>query len=87
MCVHLCGFICVFCVCVCVCVCVCACVRACVRACACAWARVCACSELKQLVKQQTERVLMFHSSVSEARANMDAITHIIQVSQLTSDL
>ncbi|XP_040001510.1 dynein heavy chain 9, axonemal isoform X2 [Xiphias gladius] len=34
---------------------------------------------LQQLVKQQTDKVLMFHSSVTEARANTDAMTHIIQ--------
>ncbi|XP_060901503.1 dynein axonemal heavy chain 17-like isoform X1 [Labrus mixtus] len=34
---------------------------------------------LQLLVEQQTERVLIFHSTVSEARANMDAMTHIIQ--------
>ncbi|XP_018534553.1 dynein axonemal heavy chain 17 isoform X1 [Lates calcarifer] len=34
---------------------------------------------VQQLVEQQTHRVLMFHSSVSEARANMDTMMHIIQ--------
>ncbi|XP_029380859.1 dynein heavy chain 17, axonemal-like [Echeneis naucrates] len=34
---------------------------------------------VQQLVEQQTLKVLRFHSTVSEARANMDTITHIIQ--------
>ncbi|XP_056247421.1 dynein axonemal heavy chain 17-like [Seriola aureovittata] len=34
---------------------------------------------VQQLVEQQTHKVRMFHASVSEARANMDAMTHIIQ--------
>ncbi|KAM6989838.1 dynein axonemal heavy chain 17-like [Tautogolabrus adspersus] len=34
---------------------------------------------LQLLVEQQTEQVLILHSTVSEARANMDAMTHIIQ--------
>ncbi|XP_073347414.1 dynein axonemal heavy chain 17-like [Pagrus major] len=37
------------------------------------------CEGVQHLVEQQRERVLMFHSTVSEARANMDAMTGIIQ--------
>ncbi|KAI3374826.1 hypothetical protein L3Q82_021043, partial [Scortum barcoo] len=37
------------------------------------------CEGVLQLVEQQREKVLIFHSTVSEARANMDAMTHIIQ--------
>ncbi|XP_044075484.1 dynein axonemal heavy chain 17-like [Siniperca chuatsi] len=37
------------------------------------------CEGVQHLVGQQRERVLIFSSTVSEARANMDAMTHIIQ--------
>ncbi|XP_026217195.1 dynein heavy chain 9, axonemal isoform X2 [Anabas testudineus] len=37
------------------------------------------CEGVQQLVQQQTGNVLMFHSTVSKARANMDAIGRIIQ--------
>ncbi|XP_059200406.1 dynein axonemal heavy chain 17-like isoform X2 [Centropristis striata] len=37
------------------------------------------CAGVQQLVEQQKQAVLMLHSTVSEARANMDAMTHIIQ--------
>lgn len=49
---------------------------------------MCVCSGVQRLVEQQTQKVLMFHSTVSEARANADAMTHIIQVSirSLTPD-
>ncbi|XP_040910342.1 dynein heavy chain 17, axonemal-like [Toxotes jaculatrix] len=35
--------------------------------------------DVQQLVQQQTDKVLVLYSSVSEARANMDAMTLIIQ--------
>ncbi|KAF3698495.1 Dynein heavy chain 17 [Channa argus] len=34
---------------------------------------------VQQVLQQQTEKVQIFHSTVSEARANMDAITQIIK--------
>ncbi|KAE8290438.1 Dynein heavy chain 11, axonemal Axonemal beta dynein heavy chain 11 Ciliary dynein heavy chain 11 [Larimichthys crocea] len=37
------------------------------------------CEGVQHLVEQHRHRVLIFHSTVSEARANMDAMTHIIQ--------
>nr|XP_046265463.1 dynein axonemal heavy chain 17-like isoform X2 [Scatophagus argus] len=37
------------------------------------------CEGVQCLVEQHKERVLMFHSTVSETRANMDAMTGIIQ--------
>ncbi|TDH06425.1 hypothetical protein EPR50_G00133070 [Perca flavescens] len=37
------------------------------------------CEGVLQLVEQQRHRVMMFHATVSQARANMDAMTRIIQ--------
>ncbi|TKS79232.1 Dynein heavy chain 17, axonemal [Collichthys lucidus] len=37
------------------------------------------CEGVQHLVEQHRHSVLIFHSTVSEARANMDAMTHIIQ--------
>ncbi|XP_038575069.1 dynein heavy chain 17, axonemal-like isoform X2 [Micropterus salmoides] len=37
------------------------------------------CEGVQHLVDQQRQRVLLFHCTVSEARANMDAMTHIVQ--------
>ena len=46
---------------------------------------VCVCSGVQHLVEQQRERVLMFHSTVCKARANMNDMIGIIQVSDLWS--
>lgn len=41
------------------------------------------CTGVQQLVQQQTHTVLLIHSTVREARANMAAMMDLIQVSSL----
>ncbi len=54
--------------------------------CVCVCVCVCVCSGLLHLVQQQKEKVLIVHSTVSQARANMDTMMHIIQVSVCDRD-
>lgn len=46
----------------------------------CIYLCLCVCPGVQQLVQQQMENVLMFHSTVSHARANMETIRSITQV-------